>query len=82
MILKRQTYDDNGRLATTWAPGVTRVERVFDEDWESDVLRVSFGKDSAQPTGVIVLERGEGVYLCSDEGKTIEVLSRLQPPTR
>jgi hypothetical protein len=82
MILKRQIYDDKGRITTTWASGITRAERAFDKDWESDVLRVSFGKDSGQQTGVIVLEKGEGVYLCNDEGKTIEVLSRPQPPTR
>ena len=52
--------------------------QVIKEDGEvSDV----YGKEQAEPS-CIPLDRNCGVYLCNDEGKTIEVLRRLQPPTR
>jgi len=82
MILKRQNFDDKGRLVTTWTPGVISASRNYDERWQSDVLWVYFGKESSLPSDMIVLEKDEGVYLCNDEGKTIEVLSRLQPQPR
>lgn len=81
MILKRQEYDMHNRIVTTWTPNVQRVTRYFDDDWQSDVLHVYFDKESAEP-GVIVLDRNCGVYLTNDEGKTVEVIRRLQDPVR
>lgn len=82
MIVKRQEYDENYRLVTTWAPNVVAARVEFDDRWKSDVLHVYYGKDATLTDEVIVLDRNCGMYLCNDEGKTIEVIRRLQHPTR
>ena len=80
MILKRQAYDEQHRLTTSWTPNIESASRYFDDDWRADVLELRFPGDKASEK--IVLEKGEGVYLCNDAGKTIEVLSRLSKPVR
>ena len=81
MIVKRQEYDGANRIVTSWTPNVRYAEMHWDDDWKSDILKVYYGKEQAEPS-CIPLDRNCGVYLCNDEGKTIEVLRRLQPPTR
>jgi len=80
MILKRQAYDDQHRLVTNWTSNIESASRHFDDDWQADVLEMHFPGDKTSEK--IVLEQGEGVYLCNDAGKTIEVLSRLSKPVR
>jgi len=75
MILKRQSYDAQHRLVTNWSPGVTFASRLYDDDWQSDVIELRYADPPT--TERVLLDRGEGVYLCNDEGRTIEVLSRL-----
>ena len=85
MILKRQSYDDKHRLETRWVPNVESAEVVWSDEWESEVLRIHIACENPNPCDeleLIVLDRGEGVYLCNDEGKTVEVISRLQHPDR
>ena len=83
MIVKRQSYDEHARLETRWTPNVTSAEVVWDDEWQSDVLRVHIAAENPNPCDeLVVLDRGEGVYLCNDEGKTVEVLSRLRHPDR
>jgi hypothetical protein len=77
MILKRVSYDDNHRLVTRWTPEITGAARLYDENWNDEVIEVYF-KD--QPLERVVIHEGDGVYLCNDEGRTIEVLSRLHTP--
>ena len=81
MILKREYFDDRNRLVTTWTPNVISVTRYFNDDWQSEALQVYFGKDNTDP-GVIPLDGNCGVYLTNDEGKTVEVIRRLQNPER
>ena len=84
MILKRQEYDEDNRLVTTWTAGIAAAERSWSDDWQSDVLLVRFEKDSpAHELGPIVLDgRNQGVYLCNDDGKTIDLIRRLRPVVR
>jgi len=80
MILKREAWDDRGRRVTRWAEGIATAERHFDEQYECDVLFVTF-TDKTTPPETILLENGEGAYLCNNEGRTISVLGRLcEPP--
>ena len=76
MILKRMHYDAKGRLTTRWTPEITGAARFYDEDWKADVVEMTFKGD--HPTERVVIHPGEGLYLCNDEGRTVEVLSRLQ----
>jgi hypothetical protein len=80
MILKRETYDSKHRLETRWVPEIDSAVRYFDDDWQTDVIEMSF--KSNRPAERVILRGDEGVYLCNDEGKTIEVLSRLRDPAR
>lgn len=77
MILKRQGRDTDGKIVTHWTAGIESALRCYDENWQQDVIETRFA-DGHAPERVL-LGRGEGVYLCSDEGRTIEVLSRLAP---
>lgn len=77
MILKRQGRDESGRMITHWTPGIESALRCYDENWQTDVIETRFA--DGHPPERVLLNRGEGVYLCSDEGRTIEVLSRLTP---
>ena len=79
MLLKRQEYDDKGRTVTSWAPNIRYAELHWDDDFEAQVLKVYHGKEQAEPS-CIVLHDNCGVYLCNDDGKTIEVLRRLRAP--
>lgn len=81
MILKRQDLDEQKRIVTSWLPNVRYATLEWNEDFQGDVLYVYIGKELSEPTP-IVLHDNCGVYLCNDEGKTIEVLRRLQPITR
>lgn len=81
MILKWEQYDEKNRLITKWLPNVVSATRQYSDDWQSDVLDVHFAKDEATEPGFIVLDgRNQGVYLCNDDGKTVDVLRRLQHP--
>ena len=81
MILKTQNYDEQRRIVTSWLPNVRYAVKEWSEEFETDVLKVFIGKDQTEPNH-IVLHDNCGVYLCNDEGKTIEVLSRLRDPAR
>ena len=76
MLLKRQSYDNDHRMVTVWAANVSSAIRRYDEHWQADVIDLRFG--DGHPNESVLLNRGEGVYLCSDSGRTIEVLSRLK----
>ena len=80
MILKRVYFDENKHTVTHWTPYVTSAARFYDENWQADVVEMYFKGD--HPAERVNLHEGEGVYLCNDEGKTIEVLSRLQETIR
>jgi len=81
MIVKRQEYDGSNRIVTSWTPNVRYAEAHWDDEWECEVLKVYHGKEQTEPSNIL-LRSNCGVYLCNDEGKTIEVLRRLQPITR
>ena len=75
MILKRMGYDDTGRTVTYWTPNVESAVRLWDEAWQCYVIETHFKGGPIQGERVL-LDGKEGVYLCNDEGKTIEVLCR------
>lgn len=79
MILKQQEYDGFNHIVTSWTPNISYAELVWDDSFKSDVLRVFKAKEQTEPS-CIILDRNCGVYLCNDEGKTIEVLHRIQVP--
>jgi len=81
MILKRQEYDEQNRITTSWLPGVRYATLEWSDEFENDVLKVYVGKELTEPTP-IVLRDNCGVYLCNDDGKTVEVLRRLRPVVR
>lgn len=81
MILKHMYYDPEAKsdhVITHWVEGVTGASLAYDENWQAPVLSLRF-KGEKDPESVIVRE-GEGLYLCNDEGKTVEVISRLHTP--
>ena len=83
MILKRVSYDESGRPIADWTEGVSSAVLRYSDDYGTNVLVVTF-KDAKRreiEPGLIVLREGDGAYLLNDEGKTIEVLSRLHRPT-
>jgi len=79
MILKQMNYDPNNHIVTRWTPDIAGAARFYDDDWKSDVIEVRLRGD--HPAERVVLRPGEGVYLCNDEGRTVEVLSRLHTKT-
>ena len=81
MILKHMFYtpEDPIHVQTEWTEGVTGANLFYDENWQAPVLSLRF-KGEKDAINLIVKD-GEGLYLCNDEGKTIEVLSRLHTPT-
>ena len=82
MILKQMYLDDGtpARVRTRWTAGVIGAELGYDEDWQGMVLTVRF-KGDKEPLRLLVRD-GDGLFLCGDEGKTIEVLSRLHVPVQ
>lgn len=80
MILKRMTVDDKNRIVTHWAPDVESATRLYDEEWQCEAVELHFR--DGHPKERVLLHDGEGVYLCNDEGRTVEVLSRLRDPAR
>ena len=83
MILKRMYFDEKGRTVTSWTEGIVSASMYYSDDWKSYALSVAYRDEKcpANEPSPIVLHEGEGVYLCNDSGKTVEVLSRLQKPT-
>ena len=83
MILKHMYYDPKEEIphvVTEWTEGVVSASMAFDENWQAPVLSLRF-KGEKDVINLIVKE-GDGLFLCNDEGKTIEVLSRLHTPVR
>ena len=84
MILKHMYYDPEEKevphVVTDWTEGVVGARMSFDENWQAPILSLRF-KGEKEPINFIVRE-GDGMFLCNDEGKTIEVLSRLHTPVR
>ena len=83
MILKRMYYDPaenipHPHVVTDWTEGVIGASLAYDENWQSSVLTLRF-KGEKEPVNLVVHE-GEGLYLCNDEGRTVEVISRLHTP--
>ena len=75
MILKIEAYDDQHRVETLWTPGINTVRRYHDDNLQSDALRLTFTDGTPPETHLI--SGKDGMYLCNDEGKTLEVISRL-----
>ena len=74
MILKIETIGEGNRLETVWIPGIAQVRRRYDTDWQREVLDLTFADGSPAETQAIA--DGAGMYLCNDNGGTIEVLAR------
>ena len=74
MILKIESHDSQHRLETKWVPGITGANRCFDDNLGKEMLSVTFANGTVENRPI---NPGEGMYLCNDDGKTLEVLSRL-----
>lgn len=75
MILKIETFDDQHRIETLWTPEIKTARRYHDDDMQSDALKLTFADGTPPETHLI--SGKDGMYLCNDEGKTLEVISRL-----
>ena len=83
MILKHMCYDPEAatnHVVTEWTEGVIGATLAYDENWQAPVLSLKF-KGEKDVINLIVKE-GDGLYLCNDEGKTVEVISRLHTPVK
>ena len=78
MILKQMHYDDKNKIVTYWTEGIASASMTYDEHWQANVLTMRF-KGEKDPENLVIHD-GDGVYLCNDEGRTVEVLSRLHTP--
>ena len=77
MILKIEAYDSQYRIETNWIPDIGSVRRFYSDELQSDALRIRFTSDSIPPE-IHRITGADGIYLCNDEGKTVEVISRLK----
>lgn len=83
MILKHMFYDQElyknpAPPITEWTEGVVSAVLAYDEGWMANVLSLRFKGE--KDTINLVVKEGDGLYLCNDEGKTVEVISRLHTP--
>lgn len=74
MILKTEAMDAQNRVVRRWVQGVTKAEQYFDDTLQTECVRLSFSDGVSER---VPLRGGDGVYLCNDNGDTLEVLSRL-----
>lgn len=76
MIAKIESYDAQRRLVTRWTPGVTSAKRYFDDDFQAEAVELKFAGDASSE--ILTITGKDGIYLCNDDGKTIDIISRLK----
>ena len=76
MIIKRERLAANGRKEIDWLANVTSAHLSAETPPVLTAERYDPVEELSSTTYIRV-QRGEGVYVCSDDGRTVDIVSRL-----